>query len=132
MDKKEFGAYMRKLRKDLGLTKTKVVADAKISPTYLWHIEKGHSKPSPEKLQALARVYRKPLRELLDAAGYPKEPALDKSEMELVEAAFKLATLDRDNEFIKKISSLVPSELSQEMKQVIIIAYEMISGKKLL
>lgn len=129
---KKLGEFLRKRREELGMSRSRAAKAAGISSTYMRHIENGDNMPSTKILDKLAPVYGMSRREVLDAIGYFNEPAPNGSKLELVEAAFKLTMLDRDNEFIKKISSLVPLELSQEMKQVIIIAYEMISGKKLL
>jgi len=68
-----FGAYLALLRETTGLSLRQVEAatENEVSNAYLSQLEKDKiSKPSPNVLHALARVYNASYEELMKRAGY--------------------------------------------------------------
>jgi len=74
-----FGETLRRLRKGLGYTLKEVEAMTGINNAYLSQVENGKiTKPSSDKLFALAEVYQVPFEQIMYAAGYLKsEPTPD-------------------------------------------------------
>ncbi|NBI05795.1 helix-turn-helix domain-containing protein [Senegalia massiliensis] len=71
MDQKEFGQYLKSLRKDKKLTIRQVELYANVSNSYLSMIENGKRDiPSPEILQKLSKVYDIDYNTLMKKAGY--------------------------------------------------------------
>lgn len=72
-----FGETLRRLRKGLGYTLKEVEAMTGINNAYLSQVENGKiTRPSSDKLFALAEVYQVPFEQVMYAAGYLKqEPA---------------------------------------------------------
>ena len=132
MEPAEFGSYVRRLRVKQRLSLNAVGRAAGISGTYLCQIESGTRRPSAEKLRRLAPVLKVTTEELLRAVGYLEEPKVGAAEAERVEWAFRLATTDPESRFSAQVAGLLPSEVEVEIKKAIVIAYEMVSGKKLL
>ena len=66
--------YLRRLRQAKGDSLREVEQATGISNAYLSQLERGKaSRPSPDKLHALAEHYNLPYEELMRAAGYIKE-----------------------------------------------------------
>ena len=132
MEPKEFGEYMRGLREIQRLSLRKCGRMAGISDTYMWQIENGARRPSAEILSKLAPVLEVRAEELMKAVGYLAEPDPGEKELERIEWAFKLATTDPDSPFSTQVAPLLPVELESGVKKAIVIAYELVTGKKLL
>src|SRR5215469_15042621 len=56
------GARLRRLRRDLGLTQTKMAEDLGISPSYLNHLERNQRPVTAQVLLRLAQTYDLDLR----------------------------------------------------------------------
>lgn len=73
MDKVEFGLYLKKIRKERGLTIHQVETYTGVSNSYISLLERGKRDiPSPTILEKLAPLYKVPYDELMEAAGYIK------------------------------------------------------------
>lgn len=71
MDKKEFGNYIRNIRKEKKLTIRQVELYSGVSNSYLSLLENGKRDiPSPDILKKLARVYKISYTNLMNKAGY--------------------------------------------------------------
>jgi hypothetical protein len=79
-------------------------------------------------LKRLAPVYSVPVRDILKAAGYLDEVAMNLSEVEEVEMAFRYVM----NDPRYKSGTRVKGELTTEVKRFIVEMYEKATGKKLL
>ena len=65
--------FLREVRAVRGYSLRAVEEATKISNAYLSQLERGDAqKPSPDKLQALAKFYEIPYTDLMRAAGYIK------------------------------------------------------------
>ena len=128
MDNK-FGNYMRKLRKEKGLTLRQVEQAADVSNAYLSQIERGQrNPPHPDILRRLANVYEVTHRELLIAAGYLEDPE-EQVKQEKIEKAFQHVTSDPH---FKHGTRLRDGHLSLEAKRFIVEMYEKMANRKLL
>jgi len=128
MDNK-FGNYMRKLRKEKGLTLKQVEQAADVSNAYLSQIERGQrNPPHPDILRRLANVYEVTHRELLIAAGYLEDPE-EQVKQEKIEKAFQHVTSDPH---FKHGTRLRDGHLSLEAKRFIVEMYEKMANRKLL
>lgn len=75
--RREFGAYLKDLRKRRHLTLEKVAIDLGISASEISHIEDGSRKSVPDQLLIrLAERYRVPLGEVLMKKYWPQLPLL--------------------------------------------------------
>jgi len=116
MDNK-FGNYMRKLRKEKGLTLKQVEKVAEVSNAYLSQIERGvRNPPHPDILKRLAKAYEVTHRELLIAAGYLEDPE-EQVKREKIERAFQHVTTDPH---FKHGTRLRDGHLSLEAKRFIV------------
>jgi len=128
MDNK-FGNYMRKLRKEKGLTLKQVEQAADVSNAYLSQIERGvRNPPHPDILKRLAKAYEVTHRELLIAAGYLEDPE-EQVKQEKIEKAFQHVTSDPH---FKHGTRLRDGHLSLEAKRFIVEMYEKMANRKLL
>ena len=128
MDNK-FGNYMRKLRKEKGLTLKQVEKVAGVSNAYLSQIERGvRNPPHPDILKRLAKAYEVTHRELLIAAGYLEDPE-EQVKREKIERAFQHVTTDPH---FKHGTRLRDGHLSLEAKRFIVEMYEKMANRKLL
>jgi len=128
MDNK-FGNYMRKLRKEKGLTLKQVEKVAEVSNAYLSQIERGvRNSPHPDILKRLAKAYEVTHRELLIAAGYLEDPE-EQVKREKIERAFQHVTTDPH---FKHGTRLRDGHLSLEAKRFIVEMYEKMANRKLL
>jgi len=124
-----FGAYLKTLRKQRGLTLKRVEKEAKVSNAYISLLERGlRPAPHPDILQRLARVYQRPVRELMVEAGYlPQDVMMERKKQ--VEQAFAHVKSDPDYSYGTRIKD---AELSLDAKRFIIEMYEKSTGRKLL
>lgn len=68
---KRFGVYLRNLRLDRGMTLRDVEAASGVSNSYVSQVERGRrNPPHPDKLRRLAEIYRVPLAQMMEAAGF--------------------------------------------------------------
>ena len=75
-DGQSFGAFLRALREDAGLTLREVETRCGVSNGYLSLLEHDRVKePSPRVLYALARCFGVGYLELMERAGYPVPPS---------------------------------------------------------
>ena len=124
-----FGNYMRKLRKEKGLTLKQVEKVAEVSNAYLSQIERGvRNSPHPDILKRLAKAYEVTHRELLIAAGYLEDPE-EQVKREKIERAFQHVTTDPH---FKHGTRLRDGHLSLEAKRFIVEMYEKMANRKLL
>ncbi|MBI5915154.1 MAG: helix-turn-helix transcriptional regulator [Bacteroidetes bacterium] len=68
----DYGAYIKSLRQEKGLTLREAEATTGISNAYLSQLESGKIKqPSPSNLFKLAELYGIPYESLMEKVGYP-------------------------------------------------------------
>ncbi len=87
MNPKEFGDYLRSLRKDANLTMRRLDALSGVSHSYISQLERGErGVPSPEILKKMAGPLGVPYGELMYYAGYlSNETELSEQEREGLE-----------------------------------------------
>lgn len=96
----ELGAYLAKVRKNLGLSLRTVESDTDVSNAYLSQLETGKIKtPSPVVLHSLAIRYNVPYERLMALAGYPVPgDAGSDAPPRLLDFAARLGSVSRDEE----------------------------------
>lgn len=125
-----FGSYLRKLRKEKGLTLKQVEKSAKVSNAYISLVERGRrNPPHPEILKRLAKAYDVPQRDLLVAAGYLEDDPSERIERARVEKAYQHVITDPT---YRHGTRLKGSHLSLEAKRFIVELYESTTGRRLL
>ena len=98
---RDLGARVRKIRKELGITQERLAFTAKVSPTFLSHIERGTKKASLHTVQKLADALGIPIQDLF---CLPKEPVVyPKSKEDLFLRRLKGLVGDKGEEFEKVI-----------------------------
>jgi transcriptional regulator with XRE-family HTH domain len=126
----QFGSYLKKLRKEKGLTLKQVETAAKVSNAYISLVERGkRNPPHPDILQRLARVYEISQRDLLVAAGYLEDDPSERMERVRVEKAYQHVIRDPN---YRHGTRLKGSHLSLEAKRFIVELYERTTGRRLL
>jgi len=126
----QFGSYLRRLRKEKGLTLKQVEKAAKVSNAYISLVERGRrNPPHPDILTRLAKVYEVPQRDLLVAAGYLEDDSSERLERAQVEQAYQHVI--RDPHY-RHGTRLKGSHLSLEAKRFIVELYESTTGRRLL
>lgn len=72
MNVKEFGKYLKEMRKNASISTHKLAEISGVSQSYISHLENGRKSkaPSPEILKKLADAYKCPYIHLLAKAGY--------------------------------------------------------------
>lgn len=125
-----FGPYVRRLRKEKGLTLKQVEKAAKVSNAYVSQVERGkRNPPHPDILKRLAKVYEVAQRDLLVAAGYLEEDTKERLEREQVEKAYRHLITDPRYQYGTRLKG---SHLSLEAKRFIVELYQDKTGRKLL
>jgi transcriptional regulator with XRE-family HTH domain len=120
--------YLRKVRKQKGLSLKKVEKAAGVSNAYLSQLERGRrNPPHPDILKRLAKVYELPVTELLSAAGYLEEEQGTRKQN--VEQAFQHVITDPKYKYGTRLRR---AELSLEAKRFIVEMYEKMTKRKLL
>jgi transcriptional regulator with XRE-family HTH domain len=128
MDK--FGDYLRKLRKQKGLTLKQVEKSARVSNSFLSQVERGiRNPPRPDILNRLAGVYGIPSQDLLEAAGYIKEKSGEMRARERIERAYEHVITDPHYSQGNRLKGLT---LSLEAKKFIVEIYEKATKRDLL
>ena len=126
-------SFLRRLRKEKGMTLVEVATRARISTGYLSELERDvQSNPYPNILKKLAVVYRVPLQGLMEAAGYlvkDEKPQVF-SEKDRVNWAFHVVLSDPEFGFFLNKGRTRFMSLEQKIK--LIKVYEATTGKRLL
>jgi len=125
----QFGAYMRTLRKQRGLTLKQVEKAAQVSNAYVSQIERGIRKPPhPDILNRLAALYKVPVRELMAQAGYlAEDPRMEKKRR--IERAYEHVVSDPNYSHGTRLKA---THVSLEAKRFIVEMYEKMTGRTLL
>lgn len=76
------GSNIRALRNKLGLTIEELANSADMNPSFVGHIERGHSKPTLYSVQKLAKTLNVPLTQLF-GLEVVKNPASDEDKINL-------------------------------------------------
>src|SRR5579859_7252354 len=124
----KFGPYIRKLRKQRGLTLKQVEKAAHVSNSFLSQVERGiRNPPRPELINRLAVVYSIPGRSLMEVAGYL--PKTESNERERIELAFEHVITDPS---YSQGTRMKGQSLSLDAKRFIVEMYEKATGRSLL
>mgnify|MGYP005814386531 FL=1 len=102
---------------------------AQISHTYLWQLEQGGRTPSARVLDKLAGVYAVPTEHLMRIAGILTD--IDKSDAARIMLNKALELVMADPDFATG-TYITPEEITDDVKRLVIRAYEQVTGKKLL
>jgi HTH-type transcriptional regulator, competence development regulator len=125
-----FGAYLKQLRKEKGLTLKQVEKAAHVSNAYISQVERGlRNPPQPDVLKRLAKAYEVSQRELMVAAGHLEEDSSERISRERLESAYKHVISDPT---YRHGTRLKGSHLSVDAKRFIVEMYESVTGRKLL
>lgn len=124
-----FGTYLKKLRKQKGLSLKQVERAADVSNAYVSLIERGlRPPPHPDILLRLAHVYDRPVQELMVEAGFlPRNAAIE--EKRKIERAYEHVTSDPQYSYGTRIKN---AALSLDAKRFIVEMYEKTTGRKVL
>jgi uncharacterized membrane protein YkvA (DUF1232 family)/DNA-binding Xre family transcriptional regulator len=96
---KEIGRLLKDLLKERSLSMRKLSQLTGIDPAVISKIGNGKRKATPEHLQRFADHLKVPISSLYEAAGYPVDPASERSEsMDQIQAILETAHL-MDGEF---------------------------------
>jgi len=126
----QFGSYLRRLRKEKGLTLKQVEKAARVSNAYISLVERGRrNPPHPDILQRLAKVYDVSQRDLLVAASYLEDDPSERMERTRIEQAYQHVIRDPN---YRHGTRLKGSHLSLEAKRFIVELYESTTGRRLL
>lgn len=126
----KFGPYMRKLRKQRGLTLKEVEKTARVSNSFLSQVERGvRNPPKPDILNRLARAYSVPAQDLMEAAGYIKSNPNEMRERERVELAYQHVITDPN---YSQGTRMKGQTLTLEAKKFIVEIYEKATKRSLL
>ena len=121
-----FGAHIRKLRKQKGLTLKQVERLAKVSNAYLSLLERGQRRPPrPEILKRMAEVYGVSVKELMVAAGYLEEGPEEKREKQRVEQTYDHALSDPGFKYGTRLKG---AHVPFEVKRFVAEMYEQAKG----
>ncbi len=125
-----FGAYIKRLRKEKGLTLKQVEKAARVSNAYVSQVERGRrNPPHPYILKRLAKAYDISQRDLLVAAGYLEEDTAERVERAKVESAYRHVISDPN---YRHGTRLKGTQLSLDTKRFIVELYETTTGRQLL
>ena len=127
--RKAFGEYLKRLRLGAKLSLRQVEAQAEISNSYLYQIERGErNPPKQEVMERLANLYGVSLEALTEAAR--TIPPVDQDlRRKRLHNAYLLVT--SDPEYISGMQ-LNPDNLNDDVKRFIVFMYEKATGTKLL
>ena len=124
--KTDLPQLLRRLRDESGLTLRQVedASAGRVSNAYLSQLEQGRRpSPNPRILTALAQVYRVPVKDLFEAAGY-----VDAPEASEIDRAYEQVLADGSFSF----GTRAPGDLSQDAKRMVVELYERATKKRLL
>lgn len=120
---KGFGKFLRKLRKDRGLTLRQVEEAAKISNAYLSQVERGErGVPHFRVLQRLASAYGIPTSQLVEAAeaeaqGKPVEKRDTAPDVQYVARGYEKLSEERRQQLQSFLRHLVNEEQERKQRQ---------------
>lgn len=130
VDMEKFGPYIRKLRKQRGLTLKQVEKAAHVSNSFLSQVERGvRNPPKPDILNRLASAYSVPAQDLMEAAGYIKGKSDEMRERERVDLAYEHVITDPNYSQGTRIKG---QTLSFEAKKLIVRLYQKATGRNIL
>lgn len=128
MDEKEFGAYLKKLRKDKGFTLAKLNEISGVSQPFLSQIERGDRKPSPEILQKLSEPLGVQHSDLMELYGYIEElsdieklnQAIQRVQSNLYQSIqLREVLIRKDDELTRKSEGTNDEELKRLKPQIV-------------
>jgi transcriptional regulator with XRE-family HTH domain len=124
-----FGMYVRRLRKNCGLTLKEVEEKGVASNAYLSQLETGlRKRPHPDILRKMADVYGEPLKNLMIEAGYLPPETENERTREEIENAFEKLQKDAGFPHGARRRGL---HLSLEAKKYFVELYEKKTGRKI-
>jgi transcriptional regulator with XRE-family HTH domain len=125
-----FGEYLRRLRKRKGLTLKQVEEAGVASNAYLSLLERGlRKRPQAEILNALAKLYEVPVKDLMIEVGYlPRETNREPS-AGAIESAFNHV---KNDPRITHGTRRKSPKLSVEAMRYFVEMYEKLTGQKLI
>ena len=107
------GKRIREIREKVGVTQEKLAFKAKISPSFLSHVERGTKKASLETMRRIAGALEVPVQNLFYP---PKEPiAYLKSDQDLFTRRLESLVRDKGDNF-KKMLWRMANYLAKEEK----------------
>jgi transcriptional regulator with XRE-family HTH domain len=127
------GSYLKRLRREKGITLVQLAKTSGISIGYISELERSwRTNPHPNILKKLSSAYGVPFQEIMEAAGYlvkDEKPQVF-SEKDRLNWAAHVALTDPDfNFFIDKARARF---LSLKQKKKLVEIYEEMTGKTLL
>jgi len=126
----KFGPYLRKLRKQKGLTLKQVEKAARVSNSFLSQVERGvRNPPRPDILNRLAAVYGVSVQDLLEAAGFITGNTKERTERDRIERAYEHVITDPHYSQGTRMKGVA---LSREAKKFIVEMYEKATKRSLL
>ena len=129
-ERRRFGEYLKRLRKEKGLSLRQVEAEVGISNSYLYQVEAGKKNPPKlDILRKMAVLYGVSLDAVLNAANLGEPDKADLLDDRLVENAFEFVLKDPNFE---TGTYLLSNELPIEAKRFIVEMYEKMTGRRLL
>ena len=110
---RQLGKSIREIREKIGVTQEKLAFKAKISPSFLSHVERGTKKASLETMKRIADALGVPVQNLFYP---PKEPvAYLKSDHDLFTRRLEGLVRDKGDNF-RKLLWKVANYLAKEEK----------------
>ena len=110
---RQLGKRIREIRKKLGVTQERLAFKARISPSFLSHVERGTKKASLETIKRIASALEVPIPSLFCP---PKEPiAYLKSDQDLFTRRLEGLVRDKGDNF-RKLLWKVANYLAKEEK----------------
>lgn len=127
----EFGAYLRGLRQQAGLSLRQVQKEIGISPGYLALVENAErNPPQPEFLRKLAALYKVSPVEILRHAGYLEADEAEEVDDEQTELQWAYDAVRRDPTY--RSGQSLSGEATPDVMRFVVELYEHYTGKKLL
>ena len=132
----QFGARLKSLREQKGVSLRVAGKATEMSGQYLWLLECSANRriPPPEKLRSLSRYYAVPIKDLLADAGYVQDSTFEAEDEEFAkEMKVARAFLHVINDPRFPRGKNISAERTQHDAKVFIIElYQRITGQKLL
>lgn len=125
-----FGAFLRRMRRERGLTLREVYDITGVSGSYLSQLESGErTRIGPRYLGKLAEAYGIPLKEMVarEVTG-GQDDEVRREQERAISRAFEFVVRDPDFEHGEGLSG----KLSIEAKHFIVEMYEKLRGRRLL
>ncbi|HEX5322542.1 MAG TPA: transcriptional regulator [Capsulimonadaceae bacterium] len=129
-ERRQFGAFLKRLRMEKRLSLRQVEAEVGISNSYLYQVESGRKNPPKvDVLRKMAALYGVSLDAILSAANLGEPEKADLYDDRLVENAFEFVRKDPEFESGTYMTS---NTLPIEAKRFIVEMYEKMTGRRLL